>query len=175
MPLRILIAEEQQECCQLFTMFLQRCGYDVTAVHDGVSCVEALNTNEPYDVLILSWELPWGEGEAILDWVQYQGIDDLAVVVLTARMDGNGFLQESMLPRVSWVQRPFRLVELLDAVESTEPVPRRSWRCLEPLIRKSTNPVTGVIFDSNESLDVPVDARILRPFRTVQEKQRQVS
>ena len=128
MPLRILIAEEQQECCQLFSMFLQRCGYDVTAVHDGVSCVESLNTNEPYDVLILSWELPWGEGEAILDWVQYQGIDDLAVVVLTARMDGDCLLQESLLPRVAWVQRPFRLVELLDAVKSTEPVPRRNLR-----------------------------------------------
>ena len=94
----------------------------------GVSCTEALNTNEPYDVLILSWELPLGEGEAVLDWVQYQGIDDLAVVVLTARMDGDCLLQESLLPRVAWVQRPFRLVELLDAVKSTEPVPRRNLR-----------------------------------------------
>jgi DNA-binding response OmpR family regulator len=174
MPLRILIAEEQQECCQLFKMFLQRCGYDVTAVHDGVSCIEALNNSDPYDVLILSWELPWGEGEAILDWVQYQGIDDLAVVVLTARMDLDYSTQESALPRVTWVQRPFRLVELLDAVESTERSPRNSWRCLESLIRRSTTPVNGVLFDGNESVEIPVDARILRPYRTVQEKQRQI-
>lgn len=173
MPLRILIAEEQQ-CCQLFKMFLQRCGYDVTAVHDGVSCIEALNNSDPYDVLILSWELPWGEGEAILDWVQYQGIDDLAVVVLTARMDLDYSTQESALPRVTWVQRPFRLVELLDAVESTERSPRNSWRCLESLIRRSTTPVNGVLFDGNESVEIPVDARILRPYRTVQEKQRQI-
>lgn len=172
MPLRILIAEEQQECCQLFKMFLQRCGYDVTAVHDGVSCIEAMNNGHPYDVLILSWELPWGEGEAILDWVQYQGIDDLAVVVLTARMDQDCSTQASALPHVTWVRRPFRLFELLDAVESTERIPRRSWRSLEALIRKSTMPVNGVIFDSDASVDVPIDARILRAYRTVQEKQK---
>lgn len=174
MPLRILIAEEQQECCQLFKMFLQRCGYDVTAVHDGVSCIEALNTTGPYDVLILSWELPWGEGEAILDWVRYQGIDDLAVVVLTARMDPDYSTQESALPRVTWVQRPFRLVELLDAVESTERAPRDSWRCLESLIRRSTTPVNGVLFDGEATTQHSLDGRIFRPYRTVQEKQRQI-
>lgn len=126
----------------------------------------------PYDVLILSWELPWGEGEAILDWVQYQGIEDLAVVVLTAQMDVNDSLQESALPRVTWVQRPFRLFELLDAVESTERVPRGSWRCLESLIRRSTMPVHGVVFDCDATTQNPVDARILTPYRSVQEKQR---
>lgn len=174
MPLRILIAEEQQECCELFTVFLQRCGYDVTAVHDGVSCVEALDTHEPYDVLILSWELPWDEGEAILDWVRYQGIDDLAVVVLTARMDPDHSTYESALPRVTWVQRPFRLVELLDAVESCDRAHRNSWRCLETLIRRSTTPLNGVLFDSDATTQHSLDARILRPYRTVQEKQRRM-
>ena len=174
MPIRILIAEEQEECCQLFKRFLQRCGYEVTTVHDGVSCVEELNTRTPYDVLVLSRELPWGEGEAVLDWVQYQGIDDLAVVILTARMGGDHFFQESALPRVTWAQRPFRLVELLDAVESTERVPRNSWRCLESLIRRSATPVNGVVFDGNEAVGNFPDGRILRPFRTVQEKRRRM-
>ena len=170
MPVRILIAEEQQECCQLFKQFLQRCGYEVTAVHDGVSCIEALSACAAYDILILSWELPWGEGEAILDWVQYQGIEDLAVVVLTAHMDVDVSLQESALPRVTWLQRPFRLFELLDAVVTTEGVPRNSWRCLESLIRRSTKPVNGVLFDSDATTRDPVDTRIFRPFRAVQEK-----
>jgi DNA-binding response OmpR family regulator len=84
MPRRILIAEEQQECCQLFQRFLQRSGYDVTTVHDGISCIEALNNGTTYDVLILSWELPNEEGEGVLDWLQYHGIDYMAVVILTA-------------------------------------------------------------------------------------------
>ena len=116
MPTRILIAEEQQECCQLFKEFLQRCGYEVTTVHDGMSCIEALDDGATCDVLILSWELPDQEGEGVLDWLQYHGIEHISVVVLTARMDENYNLQESAFPNVTWVQRPFRLFELLDAV-----------------------------------------------------------
>jgi DNA-binding response OmpR family regulator len=171
MPVRILIAEEQQECCQLFKQFLQRYGYEITAVHDGVSCIEAFSTCAAYDVLILSWELPWGEGEAILDWVQYQGINDLAVVVLTAQMDVDVSPQESALTRVTWLQRPFRLFELLDAIVLTEGVPRNSWRCLESLIRRSTKPVNGVLFDSDATTTDPVEMRIFRPIRSVQEKE----
>jgi DNA-binding response OmpR family regulator len=149
MPARILIAEEQQECCQLFQQFLQRGGFEVTAVHDGISCIEALSDSAAFDVLILSWELPWDEGEGVLDWLQHQQISDIAVVVLTARMDRDFCIQERAFPNVTWVQRPFHLLELLDAVRATERIPRNSWRCLETLLRKSTEPANGVLFDDH--------------------------
>ena len=126
MTCRVLIAEEEVECCQLFRMFLQRYGYEVTTVHDGMSCVEALQDRAPPDVLILSWELPWGEAEGVLDWLTAHGLDDMAVIVLTARMSTDPGLQELSLPGVSWLQRPFRLDELLHAVQSTERASRNS-------------------------------------------------
>ena len=148
MPSRVLIAEEQEECCQLFRMYLQRCGYAVSAVHDGLSCIEALQDGLEPDVLILSWELPLGEGEGVLDWLQAQGVEKTAVIVLTARMDADSYQQELALPRVAWLQRPFRLPELLGAIQTTERVPRNSWRSLDALWRKSTRPVHGVLFSS---------------------------
>jgi two-component system OmpR family response regulator len=150
---RILIAEEQVECCQLFKMFLERCGYEVTTVHDGMSCVEALQDGAAPDVLILSWELPWGESEGVLDWLNQQGFDDTAVVVLTARMDNDTWQQELSLAKVTWVQRPFRLMELLDAVQTAERVPRNGSKCLEALWRKTTRPVNGVLFDSKANTE----------------------
>ncbi len=161
MPTRILIAEEQQECCQLFRQFLQRCGYEVTTVHDGMSCIEALNNDGAFDVLILSWELPWGESEGVLDWVQYQGIDHMAVVILTARMDANYYLQESAFSNVTWVQRPFRLFELLDAVRSRTPVPCINMSSLETLLRGCTRPVNGVLFDGKATTRDPVEPEVL--------------
>lgn len=165
MPSRVLIAEEQEECCQLFRMYLQRCGYEVSTVHDGMSCIEALQDGLEPDVLILSWELPWGEGEGVLDWLQVQGVDKMAVIVLTARMDADSYQQELALPRVAWLQRPFRLPELLGAIQTTERVPRNSWRCLEALWRKSTRPVHGVLFSSeattNEEAEIcPIHERL---------------
>lgn len=146
MPVRVLIAEEVQECCQLFRQFLQCCGYEVTAVHDGMSCIESLLDGPTPDVLILSWELPWEEGEGVLHWLQDQGNQDMAVVMLTARADPITCEQELALPDVTWLQRPFRLLELLHAVQSTERVPRNSWRCLETLWSKNARPVHGVLF-----------------------------
>jgi len=121
MPSRVLIAEEQEECCQLFRMYLQRCGYEVSTVHDGMSCIEALQDGLEPDVLILSWELPWGAGEGVLDWLQTQGVETMAVIVLTARMDADSYHQELALPRVTWLQRPFRLLELLSAIQTSSP------------------------------------------------------
>lgn len=126
MTCRVLIAEEELECCQLFRMFLQRYGYEVTTVHDGISCVEAWQDRAPPDVLILSWELPWGEAEGVLDWRTAQGLDDMAVIVLTARMSTDPGPQELSLPGVTRLQRPFWLDELLHAVQSTERASRNS-------------------------------------------------
>lgn len=74
MPSRVLIAKEQVECCQLFRMFLQRCGYEVSTVHDGMSCVGALQSGPLPDVLILSWELHWGEGRESSSGLRFQGV-----------------------------------------------------------------------------------------------------
>lgn len=144
MPSRVLIAEEERECCQLFKQFLQRCGYDVVSVHDGVSCIEALQGGAEPDVLILSWELPLGECEGVMDWLQTCGANGMAVVVMTARMEPDADQQEAAFPRVTWLQRPFRLVELLHAVQSTERVSRSSWRCQEAHQRRSTQPRVAV-------------------------------
>lgn len=149
MPVRVLIAEEHEECRQLFRRFLLRCGYDVTTAEDGLRCTDALRTDPRPDVLILSWELPWGDGSCVREWLEAARIDSVAVVVLTARVDPNSFVQEAALPRITWVQRPFRLMELLHAIQSAECISRNSWRCLENLWRKTTSPYNGILLDSH--------------------------
>ena len=126
MPGQILIAEEHKECCQLFKSFLQRCGYEVSTVNDGSSCMEAILRNGTPDVLVISWELPWSESEGALDWFGDHRLNDLEVVALTARMDTDYPQQELSHLNFSWVQRPFRLLELLEAVQSRERVPMAS-------------------------------------------------
>ncbi|MFM7058247.1 MAG: response regulator [Planctomycetota bacterium] len=190
MPFRLLIAEEHDECRQLFRRFLLRCGYEVVTAADGLGCIETLRTGPKPDVLILSWELPWcctarihghelaavgggrdggrdGDGsvwrradgsqsghpgaDGVCEWLETACVDDIAVVVLTARMDADSAVQEQSLPRVTWVQRPFRLTDLLHAIQSADSISRHSWRCLETLWRKTTSPFNGILFDSAAS------------------------
>lgn len=170
MPFRVLIAEEHEECRQLFKRFLLRCGYEVTTAADGVSCIDVLRQGPKPDVLILSWELPWGDDRGAYDsgnpaadsvccWLESARVEDIAVVVLTARMDPNSADHEQALPRITWVQRPFRLTELLHAIQSADSISRQSWRCLENLWRKTTRPFNGILFDSAASTRDPADAR----------------
>jgi hypothetical protein len=49
------------------------------------------------------------------------------------------------------VQRPFRLTDLLQAIQSADSISRQSWRCLENLWRKTTRPFNGILFDSAAS------------------------
>lgn len=159
MPFRVLIAEEHEECRQLFRRFLLRCGYEVSTAADGASCMQALQSGPKPNVLILSWELPWGEhlrgteftqqaADGVCEWLESARVDDIAVVVLTARMHPDSAHQEQSLPRITWVQRPFRLTELLHAIQSAESISRQSWRCLENLWRKTTRPFNGILLDS---------------------------
>jgi len=164
MPFRVLIAEEHEECRQLFRRFLLRCGYEVLTAADGMGCIAKLRTGPKPDVLILSWELPWcGTGDddsqqarypgvdGVCEWLELARVDDIAVVVLTARMDPDSALHEQALPRITWVQRPFRLTDLLQAIQSADSISRQSWRCLENLWRKTTRPFNGILFDSAAS------------------------
>jgi DNA-binding response OmpR family regulator len=166
MPRRVLIAEEQEECGQLFKQFLQRCGYEVTTVSDGRACEETLKNDRRPDVLILSWELPHGDAREVLRQLVSQKPPVTGVVVLTARMDSDSEDSEQDFPRVTFLQRPFRMLELLDSVQSAERIPRSGWRCMELAGKKSA------IFD-DDGVTVPstATANTLRPFNDVLERE----
>lgn len=42
MPGKVFFSGERAECCKLFKLFLQRCGYKVMTVHNGTSCAVSL-------------------------------------------------------------------------------------------------------------------------------------
>jgi DNA-binding response OmpR family regulator len=156
-PATVLIAEEHDECRQLFRQFLERCGYEVQTVRSGDHCATLLQKGFRPDVLVVSWELPWADGSGVREWLQSGVGSGTAVVALTARMNPDFRLQESEFPEITWVQRPFRLSELLSAVQSADREAMESPRCLETLWRKTTKPQHGVLFESHASVKNVVD------------------
>ncbi|MEI7700000.1 MAG: response regulator [Planctomycetia bacterium] len=151
-PGTVLIAEEHEECRQLFRQFLERCGYEVQTVPDGEHCASLLQRGCRPDVLVLSWELSRESDGGVWEWLRAGGSESLATVALTARMDPDFRRQEAEFPHIKWVQRPFRLTELLAAVQSADRDAYDTPRCLEALWRKATKPRYGVLFDSHASV-----------------------
>jgi len=161
----VLIAEEHDECRQLFRQFLERCGYEVQMVSDGDRCVSVLQQGFRPDVLVLSWELSRDNGGGVREWLRNGGTESIATVALTARMDPDFRVQESEFPRIKWVQRPFRLTELLAAVQSADRDAYDTPRCLEALWRKATKPRNGVLFDSHANVREITTAPVSASYR----------
>jgi hypothetical protein len=79
-------------------------------------------------------------------------------------MDADYYRQESAFPNVTWVRRPFRLSELLNAVRSNVPVPSK--RVLETLLRESVRSVNGVLFDGKATTQDPAEWEVLITSKT---------
>lgn len=129
---RILMAENEPKCRRTVTQLLQRSGFQVTAVDEGMEVIEAIQNGCQPDIIILSWELPFGEGEALLEWVQQEASLSIRVMVLTAGTVGATAQWESALPGVTWLQRPFCLHDLLEAVQTPLRGARAEWRWRKP-------------------------------------------
>lgn len=57
--MRLLIADSDPTMTELYESYFSDKGYDVTAVGNGIQCIDAIREQMP-DVLVLEHKLPWG-------------------------------------------------------------------------------------------------------------------
>lgn len=132
MPCRILIAEEHDECRELFAQYLRRCGYDVVTACDEKSCIDSLETPPWPDVLVVSRELPTNGGAGFPEKWLYAHRDSIpAIIVLTADMEPACPWKELCWQDIEWIRRPFRLTELLASIQSIERVTQNRSHCCQ--------------------------------------------
>lgn len=81
--MRIMIVEDETELCDAIAEGLMLDGYAVDKSYDGSEACELLLT-EPYDLVILDWNLPGMDGLEILREVR-RGNRDMKVLILSAR------------------------------------------------------------------------------------------
>lgn len=154
MPCRILIAEEHEECRELFAEYLRRCGYEVLTASDQHSCLEALQTNHSVDVLVISRELPPNPGIlAPAAWLHAQQELAPAIIVLTADMEPICPWRDLHWHSIAWIRRPFRLGELLASIQAIERTPQSHWHC-------RVSDARGNLTDADRSETTQCDSRL---------------
>ncbi len=77
---RVLIADADAALAESYREYLLRTGFDVLTARDGLDCVAKLRRFVP-DALVLSPDLPWGQGEGVLA-MMYEEADVPIVPVL---------------------------------------------------------------------------------------------
>ncbi len=124
MPLNMLIADADGELCEVFGGFFARRGYNVAAVEDGMACIAALQAPDAPDVLVLDWQLPWSVDDKALDWhgnlewLRRENLAEVAVVVTTTSEPAGMSPIMPTLSHAPWLRKPFRLAELLQAIQA---------------------------------------------------------
>lgn len=112
----VLLAEDDAAIAEPLSRALQREGYDVEVLADGVGALERV-VRDPVDLLVLDLGLPGMDGLEVCRRVRATQAD-LPVLMLTARTDEVDFVVGLDAGADDYVSKPFRLAELLARVRA---------------------------------------------------------
>lgn len=112
----VLVAEDEPYILESLTFLLSRAGYQVRAEKDGLAAVKSVTRDKP-DLIILDVMMPGLNGfEALQRIRQTAGLEDLPVLVLTAKGQEADRRRMETLGATDLVTKPFANKDLLDRV-----------------------------------------------------------
>ena len=114
--MKLLFAEDDRDLCRAVKVLLERSGYSVDVVHNGVDAVDYVRAGD-YDGLILDWMMPKLDGVAALKRLRGEGID-LPCLMLTARSAVDDRVEGLDAGADDYLSKPFQTKELLARIRA---------------------------------------------------------
>ena len=114
--MKLLFAEDDRDLCRAVKVLLERSGYSVDVVHNGVDAVDYVRAGD-YDGLILDWMMPKLDGVAALKRLRGEGID-LPCLMLTARSAVDDRVEGLDAGADDYLSKPFQTRELLARIRA---------------------------------------------------------
>jgi DNA-binding response OmpR family regulator len=115
MNAKILYAEDEEQTRTLVADELRLEGYTVDIAEDGEAAIGLLTTRS-YDLLLLDIRMPKKSGLDVLAFIREQN-QHPRVIMLTAVDDLSSAIQAVKLGANDYLTKPFRLEQLLSAVD----------------------------------------------------------
>jgi DNA-binding response OmpR family regulator len=115
MNAKILYAEDEEQTRSLVADELRQEGYIVDTANDGEAAIELLAARA-YDLVLLDIRMPRKNGLDVLSFLQQQNRHP-RVIMLTAVDELTSAIQAVKLGANDYLTKPFRLEQLLAAIE----------------------------------------------------------
>jgi two-component system phosphate regulon response regulator PhoB len=113
LPARILVVEDERDIAALVAYHLTKDGYRVRTAEGGVEALEAVSAERP-DLILLDLMLPGFSGyEVLSDLRRRPELNEIPVIVLTARRDEADRVRGLELGADDYVTKPFSPRELV--------------------------------------------------------------
>ena len=116
--MKILVAEDEPQLLRVLTVAMQKAGYEVDPVDNGLKAVEHANKN-CYDVIILDIMMPVMDGITALKQIRESG-DKTYILMLTAKAEIDDRVTGLDSGADDYLTKPFSLKELLARLRSKE-------------------------------------------------------
>jgi CheY-like chemotaxis protein len=121
--LKILLAEDDAISRMVVSKVLEIAGHHVSAVQNGREVLEALHTNQRFDVLIVDIQMPIMDGVEVTHCVrstpEFKEHADIPIIAMTAHAmtgDKEAFLKSGMDFYVAKPVDPSKLITVLERV-----------------------------------------------------------
>ena len=111
----ILIVEDEAELAQVLRDYLERAGYVVHSVHDGVSAVSHFQ-HKPSDLVLLDLNLPGMDGLDVSR--QLRRHSDVPIIMVTARVEETDRLVGLEIGADDYIVKPFSPREVVARVRA---------------------------------------------------------
>ena len=115
--MRIAILEDDPSQADLVRVWLASAGHACHTFHRGRE-FQRVMTRDSFDLLVLDWELPDVNGDAVLTWVRANVRDNVPVLFATARDSEQDIVKALKAGADDYLVKPLRKHELLARVEA---------------------------------------------------------
>lgn len=161
MSARAMVVEDEEALASLVASYLERDGFEVTAVGDGAAAVDLARTVDP-DVVVLDLGLPSLDGVEVCR--RLRTFSDAYIVMLTARADEVDTLIGLSVGADDYMTKPFSPRELSARIQARMRRPRSGFTG-DRAVAESAR-VFGALSIDVPGRDVTVDADHVHLTRT---------
>ena len=112
---KVLIIDDEENVCELITLYFERAGYDVTCCSGGAEGIETVRTQKP-EMVILDLMLPDMDGLDVCK--ELRKTSNVPLLMLTARVDEVDRVLGLEMGADDYVTKPFSPRELLARVKA---------------------------------------------------------
>ncbi len=159
--MRLLVAEDEESLSRALCVILEKSGYSVDAVYDGVEALEYLEAGGNYDGVILDIMMPRMDGLTVLKKLRAAG-NSIPVLFLTAKSEIDDKVEGLDLGANDYLTKPFAAKELLARIRvmtrgTSAAAADSTLRCGNIVLNRATNELsspTGSYVLSNKEFQV---------------------
>lgn len=110
--MKILLVEDSKQQAEFIRSSLEKKGYDVLLVENGVSAIKTAKTT-PVDLILLDLILPDISGNEVCRWLRHnQDTKDIPIIILTAKADTSDKVAGLEAGAHDYLPKPFDEAEL---------------------------------------------------------------